>query len=47
MTLFIKCQFCLYRIKVRGDVPMSHHAMGIASHIMTYHCRTWNEEESE
>ena len=34
---FINCQFCLYRIKLRGDIPMSHQAMRIAAHIMTEH----------
>ena len=47
MTLFIKCQFCLYRIKVRGNVSMAHHATQMASHIMIKHGRTWAEEESE
>jgi len=47
MSEFIKCQFCLFRFKLRGDISMAHQAMRIASHIMTYHCRTWNEEESE
>jgi hypothetical protein len=41
----IRCQFCNYRIRMRHDVHISHLAMQMASHIMTYHCRNWGEEE--
>jgi len=41
----IGCQFCNYQISIRPDVHIAHVAMQMASHIMTYHCRTWGEEE--
>ncbi len=41
----IKCQFCTFRITPRPGVHIAHAAMQIAAHIMTYHCRTWEEEE--
>lgn len=41
----IRCQFCNYRITIRPKVHVAHAAMQMASHIMAYHCRTWEEEE--
>lgn len=37
----IKCQFCNFRIRIRDDIHIAHHAMEIAAHIMNYHTHTW------